>query len=140
MPGLVSRRSQLAFPRPHCRQLFASEVCGGARGFINGIGNLGGLVGPFLVGWVISNFGSTEYGIYVLSGFLTLAFLTALTFPRHLVYDQSQSVRQLRARPYTKYQAPEALTRGPQERAFREAVHIGLKMTNRGGPASADRP
>jgi hypothetical protein len=98
------------------------------------------LVGPFLVGWVISNFGSTEYGIYVLSGFLTLAFLTALTFPRHLVYDQSQSIRQLRARPYTKYQAPEALTRGPQETDFREAVHIGLKMTNRGGPASADRP
>ncbi|MBV8525286.1 MAG: MFS transporter, partial [Acetobacteraceae bacterium] len=87
-------------------KLFASEVSGGARGFINGIGNLGGFVGPFLVGWVTSNFGSTEYGIYVLSGFLTLAFLTALTFPAHLVDDQPQSVRQLPARPYTKSLKP----------------------------------
>ncbi|MBV8094443.1 MAG: MFS transporter, partial [Acetobacteraceae bacterium] len=71
-------------------RLFASDICGGARGFINGVGNLGGFVGPFLVGCFFANFGTTEYGIYVLSGFLTLAFVTALTFPAHLVDNQPQ--------------------------------------------------
>ncbi len=66
-------------------RLFATEVCGGARGFINGIGNLGGFVGPFMVGWVVTGFGSTRYGLYALAGFLLLAFLTALTLPAEKV-------------------------------------------------------
>lgn len=66
-------------------KLFPSEVCGGARGFINGIGNFGGFVGPFLVGWVITNFMSTDLGIYVLSGFLLMGFLISLTLPAEKV-------------------------------------------------------
>lgn len=34
-------------------RLFSPEVAGGARGVINGIGNLGGFVGPYLVGFLI---------------------------------------------------------------------------------------
>lgn len=62
-------------------RLFATEVCGGARGFINGVGNLGGFVGPFLVGWVVTTFGDTRWGLYALAGFLLLAFVTALSLP-----------------------------------------------------------
>jgi MFS family permease len=62
-------------------RLFATEVCGGARGLINGIGNLGGFLGPFLVGWVVTSFGDTRWGLYALAGFLMLAFVTALTLP-----------------------------------------------------------
>lgn len=61
--------------------LFPSEVAGGARGFINALGNLGGFFGPFLVGWIITTFSSMDIGIYVLSGFLTMAFLISLTLP-----------------------------------------------------------
>jgi len=61
--------------------LFPSEVCGGARGFINGIGNLGGFVGPFLVGWLVTHLGNTEVAIYVLSGFVLAAFAVAMTMP-----------------------------------------------------------
>lgn len=75
-------------------RLFSTEVCGGARGFINGIGNLGGFVGPFLVGWVVTSFGGNEYGLYILSGFLMLAFLTSLTLPTRLVDDQIAPSRQ----------------------------------------------
>jgi hypothetical protein len=32
--------------------LFPSGVSGGARGIINGIGNMGGFAGPVLVGWL----------------------------------------------------------------------------------------
>jgi MFS family permease len=65
-------------------RLFAPDVCGGARGFINGVGNLGGFVGPFLVGWVITTFGGTEYAIYALSAFLLAAFVIALMLPRKI--------------------------------------------------------
>jgi MFS family permease len=65
--------------------LFPSEVCGGARGFINGIGNLGGFVGPFLVGWIITTFASTDIAIYVLSGFLVAAFLVCMSLPAHKI-------------------------------------------------------
>jgi MFS family permease len=66
-------------------KLFANEVWGGACGVINGIGNLGGFFGPFLVGWAVTTFGSTQYGIYVLSGALVAGFLVSLTIPSKLV-------------------------------------------------------
>ena len=74
-------------------RLFASEVSGGARGLINGIGNLGGFLGPFLVGWVVTATGSTEYGVYVLSGFLVLAFLISLTLPASAIDDPPKALR-----------------------------------------------
>jgi sugar phosphate permease len=35
--------------------IFPREIGGGARGIINGMGNLGGFVGPAMVGWFIGN-------------------------------------------------------------------------------------
>lgn len=61
--------------------LFPSEVAGGARGIINAIGNLGGFMGPFMVGWIITNMGSMNTGIYVLAGFLLTGFLVSFTLP-----------------------------------------------------------
>lgn len=68
-------------------KLFTREVCGGARGFINGIGNLGGFIGPYLAGWIITTFGDTSYAIYMLSAFQLAAFLIAVTCPRQIDDD-----------------------------------------------------
>lgn len=46
--------------------LFPPGVSGGARGFINAVGNLGGFLGPLLVGWSVSLTGKMEYGSYCL--------------------------------------------------------------------------
>ena len=35
---------------------------------INSIGNLGGYVGPFIVGWIKDSTGSFEMGLYFLAG------------------------------------------------------------------------
>lgn len=64
--------------------LFPREVAGGARGFINGCGNLGGFFGPSLVGWFITTFHSPDKGIYVLSGFLLIACIVTLTLPAQI--------------------------------------------------------
>jgi MFS family permease len=61
--------------------LFPREVAGGARGLINGCGNLGGFFGPSMVGWFITMFHSPDIGIYVLSDFLLVACIVTLTLP-----------------------------------------------------------
>ena len=40
---------------------------------INSIGNVGGFMGPFLVGWIKDSTGSFNNGLYVLAGFMVLA-------------------------------------------------------------------
>jgi nitrate/nitrite transporter NarK len=64
--------------------LFTKEIAGGARGLVNGIGNLGGFFGPVLVGWFITVFHSTDYGLYGLAFFLVMAFLLSFTLPVRL--------------------------------------------------------
>ena len=46
--------------------LFPPGFSGGARGFINAVGNLGGFIGPLLVGWSVTLTGKMEYGSYCL--------------------------------------------------------------------------
>jgi sugar phosphate permease len=46
--------------------LFPPGFSGGARGFINAVGNLGGFLGPLLVGWSVSLTGKMAYGSYCL--------------------------------------------------------------------------
>lgn len=53
------------------RNLFPPGVGGTARGFINAVANLGGILGPFLVGW-ISTVASMEAGLLCLVGFLVV--------------------------------------------------------------------
>jgi MFS transporter, ACS family, tartrate transporter len=40
---------------------------------INSVGNVGGFMGPFLVGWIKDATGSFENGFYALAGFMVLA-------------------------------------------------------------------
>jgi ACS family tartrate transporter-like MFS transporter len=40
---------------------------------INSVGNIGGFMGPFLVGWIKDATGSFENGLYALAGFMVLA-------------------------------------------------------------------
>ena len=61
--------------------LFPSEVAGGVRGIINALGNLGGFVGPFAVGWLRTASNSFDIGAYFLVGMLTVGFLIALSLP-----------------------------------------------------------
>jgi sugar phosphate permease len=44
--------------------IFPPGVAGGARGMVNGIGALGGFLGPVLVGWFSTKTGSMTNGIY----------------------------------------------------------------------------
>jgi len=61
--------------------IFPAEVAGGVRGIINALGNLGGFVGPFAVGWLRMSFRSYDAGIYFLVATLTAGFLLALSLP-----------------------------------------------------------
>jgi nitrate/nitrite transporter NarK len=40
---------------------------------ISSVGNVGGFMGPFLVGWIKDATGSFENGLYALAGFMLLA-------------------------------------------------------------------
>jgi ACS family tartrate transporter-like MFS transporter len=45
--------------------------------FVNSIGNLGGFLGPYMIGWLKDTTGSFTAGLYGLAGMLTLAALSA---------------------------------------------------------------
>ena len=62
--------------------LFPTQVAGGVRGIVNALGNLGGFVGPFAVGWLRTTFDSYDAGVYVLAAALAVGFLLALSLPR----------------------------------------------------------
>ncbi len=53
--------------------ILQAEVCGAAMGLINAIGNLGGFLGPFVVGYVCGRTRSGFAGFLVLSVFLLIA-------------------------------------------------------------------
>jgi ACS family tartrate transporter-like MFS transporter len=61
--------------------LSGTAVAGGIA-FINSVGNLGGFVGPYAVGWIKDATGSFEGGLYALAGLAALAALTTLVFVR----------------------------------------------------------
>ena len=54
------------------------EVVAVALGLINALGNLGGFVGPYLVGWLTDLTGSSRTGFVVLAGFLAAAVVITL--------------------------------------------------------------
>lgn len=61
--------------------VFSSEVAGGATGIINALGNLGGFIGPFLVGLLMQMF-SYNMSIYSLVISLVLAIIITTTLPK----------------------------------------------------------
>ena len=63
-------------------KLFTASVAGSARGAINALGNLGGFLGPFLMGWLKDLYGgSLDYGVLTLVLFLVISALITTTLP-----------------------------------------------------------
>jgi MFS family permease len=62
--------------------VFPPGVAGGARGIILGLGNLGGFVGPWLVGFLTSKTGSMTIGIDSLAITLLLGGAVTMLMPR----------------------------------------------------------
>ena len=62
-------------------KLFAASVAGAARGVINALCNLGGFLGPFLMGWLADAFGGTDYGVLALVACLVISGVLTTTLP-----------------------------------------------------------
>ena len=75
--------------------IFPREIGGGARGIINGMGNLGGFFGPAMVGWFMTIFRSSDRGIYGMAISLVLACVFIYSLPKNL----SKIARKQAARP-----------------------------------------
>lgn len=69
-------------------RIAAPEVAGGARGVINGLGNLGGFCGPYIVGVMIYFYGQSV-AVCVLAGSLVIAGLITLWLPKECDLDSS---------------------------------------------------
>jgi ACS family tartrate transporter-like MFS transporter len=61
--------------------LSGTAMAGGIA-FINSVGNLGGFVGPYAVGWIKDSTGSFEGGLYALAGLAVIAAVTTIVFVR----------------------------------------------------------
>ena len=61
--------------------LFPSDSAASSRGFINGIGNLGGFIGPYLLGFLATTF-NQGVGMYTLAGFMFLGVAVTMTLPK----------------------------------------------------------
>ncbi len=62
--------------------LFPPGLCGGALGVINAVGNLGGFIGPVLVGWSVTYTGKMKYGNYSLVLALLVGTMLTLLLPK----------------------------------------------------------
>jgi MFS family permease len=62
--------------------LFPAKVAGDSLGIINALGNLGGFVGPFVVGWLITTYSTVYAGIYFLAFMLFVGFILTLSLPK----------------------------------------------------------
>lgn len=63
--------------------LFSSGVAGGARGVINALGNLGGFIGPYMVGFLTTSF-SQNTALYSLVVFLLISAALTFSLPSQL--------------------------------------------------------
>ena len=62
--------------------VFPPGVSGGARGIINGVANLGGFVGPVLLGWFTTRTGSMNSGIFGLAMILIIGGAISMLMPK----------------------------------------------------------
>jgi MFS transporter, ACS family, tartrate transporter len=93
--GLTVALAGLGAARPAFFSLPASFLTGmaaaGGLALINSAGSLGGVVGPFVVGWLKDLTGSFRAGLYSLAGALVLAALLTLIFAKFMHPRQSGS-------------------------------------------------
>jgi MFS family permease len=54
-------------------QIFAGRASGALTGVLNGIGNLSGIVGPLLTGWIIQTTGTNYLAAFLLTGAICIA-------------------------------------------------------------------
>ncbi len=59
---------------------------------INSMGNLGGFVGPVLVGWLKDRWGSYAGGLYVVGGMCAMSAIVVLLLPRQTERAQIKSL------------------------------------------------
>lgn len=83
--------------------LFPPGVAGGARGIINAIGNLGGFLGPFLVGWIGTLFGMSA-GIgalvfFLMAGGILTLFLPGVTAGKNPLPKSAAVAHGIKSRP-----------------------------------------
>lgn len=71
--------------------VFPPGVVGGARGIILGLGNVGGFLGPWLVGLLSSKTGNMTAGITGLAAFLLLGAAMTMLLPRITAGYQNQT-------------------------------------------------
>ena len=62
--------------------LLSASAAAGGIAFINALGNLGGFVGPYLVGWTQSVTGDYSSGLYVLATFAAVSALLGIVLSR----------------------------------------------------------
>ncbi|MDR3413248.1 MAG: MFS transporter [Formivibrio sp.] len=74
-------------------QMFSAPIAGGARGVINALGNLGGFLGPFMIGLLSDAFGGTSQGILALSAFLVIAAVITATLPNTEAADKNNELK-----------------------------------------------
>jgi ACS family tartrate transporter-like MFS transporter len=69
----------------------SGAAAAGAVGLINSAGNVGGFVGPYLIGWIKEKSGSFTWAWIYLAASLTLAGLLILTFKKATSEDGSRA-------------------------------------------------
>lgn len=68
----------------------SGAAAAGATALINSVANLGGYIGPFMLGVIKQNTGSTDLGYYVLGGMLVVAGLVMLTLPKKTAVEMGK--------------------------------------------------
>jgi MFS transporter, ACS family, tartrate transporter len=74
--------------RPLPTAMLTGSAAAGGIAFVNSIGNLGGFVGPYLVGLVKDFTGTFAGGLYLLAGFLFLAAVIVILLGHELRLEQ----------------------------------------------------
>jgi ACS family tartrate transporter-like MFS transporter len=59
-------------------RFLAGAAAAGGIALINSFGNLGGFLGPYVIGWLRETTGSFHAGLYFLAGSLALSAILAL--------------------------------------------------------------
>jgi len=62
---------------PLAPMVLAGSAAAGGIAWINSVGNLGGFVGPFILGWLTDTFGTYKAGIYALAAVQIVVALLA---------------------------------------------------------------
>ena len=89
--GLPQMRPAYSFDKSNFYNLISAmhpkpiDTSAGQRAWINSLGNLAGFLSPYLVGWLKQATGSNASGMYMLTGFLVLGALLALSVPARMV-------------------------------------------------------